>query len=140
METKEEIQRVVDNSDVRFVLDTAHFAVGGYDPLDFVQAHADRVGLVHIKDCDMAVAQRLNDGELTLMEAVQTGIFPTVGRGDLDIDRTIRQLEAGGYQGWYVLEQDVAITGSEPMAGQGPIEGVKASVEYLRGLEERIAA
>ncbi len=140
VETKDEIQRVVDNSDVRFVLDTAHFAVGGYDPVAFVDSHADRVGLVHIKDCDLAVAKRLNDGELSLMQAVQGGIFPTVGRGDLNIDRVIGSLESGGYDGWYVLEQDVAITGGEPAAGEGPVEDVKASVDYLRGLEARLAA
>jgi len=140
VETKEEIQRVVDNSEVRFVLDTAHFAVGGYDPVDFVQSHADRVGLVHIKDCDLAVAKRLNDGEITLMEAVQSGIFPAVGQGDLDMDTVISVLEASGYTGWYVLEQDIAITGAEPAPGKGPIEDVRESVDYLRGLEVRLAA
>ena len=140
VETKEEIQRVVDHSDVRFVLDTAHFAVGGYDPVDFVQNHSDRVGLVHIKDCDLSVAQRLNNGELSLMEAVQSGIFPIVGQGDLAIDRVITLLEQDGYEGWYVLEQDVAITGDEPVAGHGPVEDVKASVDYLRTLEGKIAA
>ncbi len=140
VETKEEIQRVVDNSDIAFVLDTAHFAVGGYDPADFVRDHADRVGLVHIKDCDLAVAKRLNDGEITLMEAVQSGIFPTVGRGDLDMDSVISVLEASGYTGWYVLEQDIAITGAEPAPGEGPIEDVQQSVDYLRGLEVRLAA
>ena len=109
VETKDEIQRVVDNSAIRFVLDTAHFAVGGYDPVDFAADHADRVGLVHIKDCDLAVAKRLNDGELSLMQAVQRGIFPSVGQGDLDIDGVVRLLEHSGYQDWYVLEQDVAI-------------------------------
>lgn len=140
VETAEEIQRVVDNSTVRFVLDTAHFAVGGYDPVDFVVRHSDRVGLVHIKDCDLAVAERLNQGELSLMEAVQSGIFPTVGAGDLDIARVISVLEADGYEGWYVLEQDAAITGAEPDAGKGPIEDVRESVEYLKALEKRIAA
>ncbi len=140
VETKEEIQRVVDNSAIRFVLDTAHFAVGGYDPVDFATAHPDRVGLVHIKDCDLAVAQRLNDGEISLMDAVQAGIFPSVGRGDLDIDSVIGSLEKSGYSGWYVLEQDVAITGDEPVAGSGPIEGVRESVNYLKALEGRLAA
>ncbi len=140
VETKQEIQRVVDNSDIRFVLDTAHFAVGGYDPVDFVTNHFDRVGLVHIKDCDLSAAKRLNDGELTLMEAVQSGIFPIVGQGDLAIDRVITLLEEGGYDGWYVLEQDVAITGEVPAAGHGPIEDVKASVDYLKTIEGSVAA
>jgi len=140
VETADEIQRVVDNSGIRFVLDTAHFAVGGYDPFDFAQNHPDRVGLVHIKDCDLSVAQRLNDDEISLMQAVQQGIFPSVGQGDLNIDGVIASLEASGYTGWYVLEQDVAITGDLPAEGAGPIEGVRESVDYLRGLEERLAA
>jgi len=140
VETREEIQRVVDNSRIRFVLDTAHFAVGGYDPVDFARDHPDRVGLVHVKDADLSVARRLNDGEISLMEAVQSGIFPTVGRGNLDIDLVIASLERSGYSGWYVLEQDIAITGDEPAVGKGPIEDVQASVNYLRGLEVRLAA
>jgi len=140
IETKDEIQRVVDHSAIRFVLDTAHFAVGGYDPVDFVAAHPDRVGLVHIKDCRLDVAQKLNDGEISLMEAVQQGIFPPVGEGDLDIEQVITVLEAGGYEGWYVLEQDAAITGEVPAPGEGPIEDVVISVNYLKGLEERLAS
>ena len=140
IETKEEIQRTVDNSAIRFVLDTAHFAVGGYDPVDFVANHGDRVGLVHIKDCDLAMAKKLNDGEVTLMEAVQAGLFPNVGRGDLDIDRVIASLESAGYDGWYVLEQDTAITGAEPAPGKGPIEDVQTNVTYLRELEQRLAS
>ena len=140
VETKDEIQRVVDHSEISFVLDTAHFAVGGYDPVDFAKNHPDRVGLVHIKDCDLSIAKRLNDGELSLMEAVQGGIFPSVGKGDLAIDEVITSLEGSGYGGWYVLEQDVAITGDLPGEGAGPIEGVRESVQYLKELEGRLAA
>lgn len=138
VETKEEIVRVLEGSDVGFVLDTAHMAVGGYDPVDFVADAGDRVGLVHIKDTDLTVAERLNGGELTLMAAVQAGIFPPVGDGDLDIDTVVGQLESNGYEGWYVLEQDVAITGPEPEIGSGPINDVRKSVEYLRGLADRL--
>ena len=140
VETKDEIQRVVDNSSIRFVLDTAHFAVGGYDPVYFAKNHPDRVGLVHIKDCDLSVADRLNNGEISLMEAVQGGIFPSVGQGDLNIDGVISSLEASGFDGWYVLEQDVAITGDLPGEGAGPIEGVRESVTYLKELEGRLTA
>ena len=98
------------------------------------------MGLVHVKDADLSVARRLNNGEISLMEAVQSGIFPTVGRGNLDIDLVIASLEHVGYSGWYVLEQDIAITGAEPAVGKGPIEDVQESVDYLRGLEGRLAA
>lgn len=140
IETKDEVAKVLDGCDVAFVLDTAHLAVGGYDPVDFVADYAHRVGLVHIKDTTMAVSDQLNAGEVTLMEAVQNGIFPPVGDGDLDIDTVIQSLEQSGFNGWYVLEQDVAITGAEPAVGSGPIEGVRKSVDYLRGLQQRLNA
>ncbi|NNC80075.1 MAG: TIM barrel protein [Acidimicrobiales bacterium] len=140
VETKQEIQRVIDGCSVQFVLDTAHFAVGGYDPLEFADAYPDRVGLVHIKDADLSVAARLNAGECTLMEAVQQGIFPTVGAGDLPIDSVIQSLERSGFTGWYVLEQDAAITGEEPAVGQGPLLDVETSLNYLKNLEVRLAA
>jgi inosose dehydratase len=43
-------------------------------------------------------------------------------------------LEAQGYDGWYVLEQDIMLDG-EP-TGDGPVADVRASLDYL----ERIAA
>ena len=95
---------------------------------------------MHIKDCDLAKAAMLNNGELSLMEAVQQGLFPNVGRGDLDISGVIESLEGKGYDGWYVLEQDAAITGDEPPAGKGPIEDVLENVNYLRDLEASLAA
>ena len=138
VETKDEVARVLNGCGVLFVLDTAHLAVGGYDPVDFVTHNAKRVGLVHIKDTTMAVSDRLNAGEVSLMEAVQEGIFPPVGDGDLDLDTVIEHLERSGFDGWYVLEQDVAITGAKPELGFGPIEGVRKSVNYLRGLQQRL--
>ena len=140
IETAAEIDRVLERSHISFVLDTAHLAVGGYDPAEFARDHADRVGLVHLKDADLSIAARLNSGELSLMEAVQAGIFPPVGAGDLDIDSVVASLEAAGYDGWYVLEQDIAITGAEPAIGKGPIEDVRTSVDYLRNLEVQLAA
>lgn len=140
IETDQEVAKVLAGSGVNFVLDTAHLAVGGYDPVDFATEFGHRVGLVHIKDTNLEVAERLNAGQLTLMEAVQAGIFPPVGDGDLDIDAVIQRLESAGFGGWYVLEQDVAITGAEPGIGSGPIEGVRQSVDYLRGLEQRLSA
>ncbi|MEM9890648.1 MAG: sugar phosphate isomerase/epimerase [Actinomycetota bacterium] len=139
IEKADEIQRVVDHSSIRFVLDTAHFAIGGYDPLEFAQRYGDRVGLVHLKDCNLSIARRLNDGELSLMEAVQQGMFPCIGDGDLPIGDVIRTLEEQGYDGWYVLEQDAAITGDEPAEGAGPVLDVATSLNYLRALEERMA-
>ena len=135
VETAEEIERVLDTTTSEFVLDTAHFAAGGCDPLDFAQRHGDRVGLVHLKDLRHSVAEDLNAGKLTLLEAVQAGIFQPLGRGDLPIADVVVTLESSGYDDWYVLEQDVALTNGVPPRGSGPIEQIELSLDYLRTLE-----
>lgn len=138
IETAAEVQRVLDHSSVRFVLDTGHLAIGGVDPVRFATDHVDRVGLVHLKDTRLDVARRLNNNELTLMEAVKEGLFPPLGNGDLDVKAVVQRLEAHHYDGWYVLEQDCAIAGAEPQAGFGPIRDVETSVDYLQHLADHL--
>lgn len=132
VESAADVRSVLDRSAVRWCLDTGHLALGGVDPVEFTREAGDRVGLVHLKDVDLALAARLRAGELTLMGAVQLGLFRPLGEGDIDVAAVIELLERGGYQGWYVLEQDRSITGDEPAAGLGPIDDVRKSVEYLR--------
>ncbi len=136
IETAADVERLLTASDVAFVLDTGHLAIGGFDPLDFATDHADRVGLVHLKDTRLAIADKLNGGDLSLMEAVQDGLFPALGEGDLPLDQIITTLEANGFTGWYVIEQDCAITGELPAPGDGPLRDVAKSVAYL----QRVAA
>ena len=45
---------------------------------------------------------------------------------------TLLELERCGYAGRYVLEQDTAIMGDEPAAGEGPIESMRISMAYLQ--------
>ena len=132
VEQNNEVELVLENTAVRFCLDTGHLAIGGTDPLEFAETHAARVGHVHLKDVRLDVADRLRSGDLSLMQAVQAGVFTPLGQGDVAVEGVVVALENSGYEGWYVLEQDVALSG-EPAAGGGPVMGVRASVDYLRG-------
>ena len=67
------------------------------------------------------------------MGATQAGLFPPLGDGIVPIAHVIETLIDHSYDGWYVLEQDVAITGAPP-PGEGPVLGVARSIEYLRSL------
>jgi inosose dehydratase len=134
IETSSEFQRFLDNSAEQFCLDTGHLFIGGADPVAIAATHHERVGLVHIKDVDRNIADRLVAGELTLMEATQHGLFPAAGSGDVPIAATVRALQTAGYDGWYVLEQDVALTDGEPALGEGPVHGVRRSIDYLATL------
>ncbi len=77
---------------------------------------------------------RFRAGEFDWMGAIQHGLFPSAGSGDAPIAATVRTLEQSGYTGWYVLEQDVALTDGEPPLGEGPVHGVRKSIEYLKSL------
>src|SRR5262245_43324219 len=114
VETADEIDRLLDGSSVPICLDTGHVTIGGADALELAQRASSRVGLVHLKDVRTTIAARFNAGELSLMAAVQAGLFAPLGDGDVPIAEVITTLEDNGYGGRYVLEQDVAITDREP--------------------------
>lgn len=140
IETADEIERCLAASSVSFVLETGHLLIGGYDPLRFARDHRDRVGLVHLKDVNLDLIDDLSTRRLTLMQAVQAGIFPSLGDGGAPIAEVITELERTGYRGWYVIEQDVALTDGLPADGEGPIRDVARSVAYLRSIDFTIAA
>ena len=117
---------------MRWCLDTGHLLIGGYDPAKFAAEAADRVVHVHLKDVSGQVAERVAGGELSIQAGVGERLFRPLGQGDVPIDATVDVLEAAGYDGWYVLEQDTDLGPVTPPAGGGPIDDVRTSVEYLR--------
>lgn len=132
VETDDDVQRVLDTCDVHWCLDTGHLAIGGTDPVEFAKQACERVGHVHLKDVRMNKVPALLNREKSIMESVQDGLFTPLGQGDVDIKGVIEALEARGYQGWYVIEQDTALTHGLPPAGEGPIEQVTQSMDFLR--------
>jgi inosose dehydratase len=131
IERRSDVDRLLEATSTPFCLDTGHLLIGGYDPVAFARDHADRVAHVHLKDVDAQVAERFASTDLTLMGAVQAGLFRPLGEGDAAIADVIRALDHHGYGRALVLEQDTAITGQEPPAGRGPILDVRKSIEYL---------
>jgi len=134
VETDTEFVRILEGTDVSFVLDTAHLALGGTDLLKLIDSHGHRVGLVHLKDLDTALAEPLRARELSLMQAVQRGLFPSLGRGGVPIVEIVTRLEESGRDLWYVLEQDAAIAESDLSAVARVRQNADQSLEFLRGL------
>jgi inosose dehydratase len=130
-ESADQIEQALAHTDVRWCFDTGHLFIGGVDPAEFVRSHADRIGHVHLKDVDAPLAAEVRSGARSLVEAVQAGLFRPLGEGDAGIGEAVDLLEQSGYERWLVLEQDIAITGSEPPAGGGPALDVRKSIEFL---------
>ncbi|MFJ6437201.1 TIM barrel protein [Streptomyces sp. NPDC091416] len=131
VEGPDEVERVLTGSSVPLCLDTGHLLAGGTDPVALARRAADRIAHVHLKDVDAALAARVRAGDVTYTEAVRTGLYQPLGRGDVDISAITTALDAAGYTGWYVLEQDTVLD-AEPAVGEGPSADVVASLAHLR--------
>jgi inosose dehydratase len=134
VERRDDVLRVLEGCDVLFCLDTGHLALGGTDPAAFADAASARIAHAHMKDIDDTLGAQLRSGELELVPAVKAGVFCALGEGDAPISETVRALEAGGYGGWYVLEQDTSVVSADPAAGEGPAEDVRRSLVHLEEL------
>ncbi len=134
IETEEDFTRFLESCGVGFCFDTGHLTIGGADVVAIAKSQLDRISVVHLKDVDADAMARERSGELDLMQATQAGLFPSIGDGIVPIAEVIEVLESTGYDGWYVMETDVALTDGEPPAGEGPVLGVARSLDYLRSL------
>lgn len=132
VEGPDEVHRVLDGSGISLCLDTGHLLIGGTDPAELAHEAAARIGHVHLKDVTAAVAQKVSDREISYTEGVADGLYRPLGQGDVDVAGVVGALEASGYQGWYVLEQDTILDG--PPADEGPVRAVQESLSYLHGL------
>lgn len=131
IETAEQVERALEVADVGWCLDTGHLTIGGADPVQFARAHGDRVVHAHLKDVDARVAADFRAGRRSLVDATRNGLFLPLGKGDARIAEVMDALQAHGYDGWLVLEQDTAITGDEPTVAGGPMRDARESIAFL---------
>ena len=139
VETEADVLQILNGSTIKFCLDTGHMIIGGTDPVDFAEKHANRVAHSHLKDVNLAVASRVQSGEITYYQGILEGMYVPLGTGDVDVRSIVRSLISAGYDGWFVLEQDNVIN-DEPLVGAGPFADAKASVEFIRAVAAELAA
>lgn len=109
IETVDEAEAVlsaVPESVLKVGPDTGHIGWSGADPVAFLKRHAARIGAVHIKDIRRSVADAVTRDHADYREAGARHIWTEPGRGDLDLAGAIHAL--GDFDGWYVVEVDVA--------------------------------
>lgn len=88
-------------------LDVGHYLVGGGEPVRAIRHYGSLVTHVHLKDVDASVLARLRSREVDgFSAAVRERIFTELGNGALDLHGVLATLDALGYTGWLMVEQD----------------------------------
>ena len=129
VETREDVDHVLQGSQIKLCLDTGHLLIGGTDPLQLAREVPGRIAHAHLKDVDAVLAARVQTGELTYTEAVREGMYTPLGGGDIDIAGIVTALRSNGFDGWFVMEQDTILK-AEP-TDEGPVRDVRTSVAYM---------
>jgi inosose dehydratase len=137
VETRSDVDRVLQGASIKLCLDTGHLLIGGTDPLALTLQVPDRIAHAHLKDVDAALAARVQAGELPYTEAVRQGLYTALGAGDIDIAAIVTALRANGFDGWFVMEQDTILVG-EP-ADDGPVRDVRTSVAFMHDVCRRVS-
>jgi inosose dehydratase len=120
-EAPDELARVMDVTDRHYVdllLDTAHYAQGGGDPVAAVRRHRHRLALLHLKDVAGAAAapgRPLREGHQ----------WVEMGRGRVDLKGVIGALREARYRGPAVIELDAV-----PEPGRTPRESAEINRRY----------
>jgi len=102
------------------ILDTAHLAAAGGDPVAIVEKHRTRLVAIHTKDWMVLKP------EVGLDRWWERGRFCELGAGNIGLDNAavMRALAGVGYDGWVFVEQDTHL--------QDPIKDLEISRQYLR--------
>jgi inosose dehydratase len=111
IESAEEVQRLLDATDVSLCLDTGHLYLADGDPLAALRAWAPRIRQVHIKDGSREHTERIRAAGGDFAELVARGGFFPLGAGDISPTEVVRVLREIDYTGWVVIEQDAPETG-----------------------------
>ena len=131
VETPAETERLLALTDpelLGIVFDTGHWRFGGGDSVADLRRFAERVWYVHFKDHDPQVAHQSREQGWDGPRSVGEGVFPELGRGDIDFPAVRQVLDEIGYEGWIVVEQDV-------LPGLGtPKESARRNREYLASI------
>lgn len=137
VETQDDVDHILNGTNVDFCFDTGHMFIGGVDPVEFVHEHTGRISHAHLKDVSLDRARRVQAGEQAYYDAVVDGMYQPLGQGDIDIASIVGTLLRAGFDGWFTLEQDTVVQ-SDPAPGTGPIVQARDSLTYLKQIVEEI--
>jgi len=129
IQTEDDIERILDNTDMTLCLDTGHHIYGGGDPVSFYKKHYRSIPFMHVKECDVGIKERMKAEGWSFAKAVAEGIMCEPGLGGIDFRELFNFMKQIGYDGWVVVEQDMYPVGdfNSPVAMIFPFSDSKFS-------------
>lgn len=107
IETPQQIDRLLEITDIGLCLDTGHLLVAGGDPVDAVSRWGERINHVHLKDGDPRAIRELQRQHAPTDDLWRGTAFCRLGAGDFNCRAVIDALKQADYRGWLVVEQDI---------------------------------
>lgn len=132
VETPEETRALMDRTDpdlVGLCLDTGHWHYAGGDAVQCIREYGERVRYLHFKDCDPGIRAKAWAEHLPYFAATALGMFCELGHGEVDFPGVVREMNALGYDGWAVVEQDVFVEDLD-----APKQSSQRNREYLQSI------
>jgi inosose dehydratase len=108
IESPEEIDRLLAESDVALTFDTGHIYLGGGDVVECAKRWLDRIDHVHVKDVQASVMTTAIAEGRTDFNTWWVDVSVPLGEGDVDLSGFLEVLRSKPYEGWLVVEQDRA--------------------------------
>lgn len=93
---------LTDADAVGFLLDTAHIASAGADPVEMIREYSERIEYVHFKDIEAMPGVDLTKG------GAYRKAFRDVGEGNIDFVGALAALDQSGYDGPIIAELDIS--------------------------------
>jgi inosose dehydratase len=132
MDFEPELERLleeVDENILKICFDTGHHSYAGFDPVDFMKRHIDRISYMHFKDIDPVVKADVVAKRTDFYKACGQGIFCNLGQGDVDFPAVRQILLDAGFEGWCTVEQDC-----DPALPGTPLEDAESNRKYLESI------
>jgi inosose dehydratase len=126
VEFKDEIERLLEDTDLDLCLDTGHSAYAGMAADRAIDAYASRLRHLHLKDVRPGVLARIGDEGLDFWAAIAAGVFCPMGEGIVSVPAVLAALSGASYDEYATIEQD-------RVPGSGaPLDDLRRSVEVVR--------
>ena len=106
VEFEDEIERLLDDTDLALCLDTGHAAFAGIAADRALLAFGSRLAHVHFKDVRDDALARVREERLDFWAAIAAGVFCPLGQGVVDLPAVLAALRTLGYRGYATIEQD----------------------------------